>query len=66
MTDAVRDAEVAYLREEIDRLSDDVMQITSMLTSVPRHASAPRVIYETKNPPPAKTFEFVVYPERTQ
>jgi len=66
MTDAARDAEVAYLREEVDRLSDDVTRIMSLLTAVPGHAPAPRVVYETKNPPPVKVFEFVVYPERTQ
>jgi hypothetical protein len=66
MTDVARDAEVARLREDVDHLASAIARIASMLTTTPERGDAPVTVYETKNPPPASVFEFVVYPERTQ
>jgi len=68
MNDAHRDAEVAFLRDEVDRLSDGMMRLTTMIGVLQAHGrvTAPVTVYETKNVPPASVFEFVIEPMRMQ
>ena len=65
-TDAQRDAEVDFLRDEVDRLTDGMMRLTEMVGVLQGHVKVPITIYETENIPPAKVFEFVIEPGRMQ